>query len=1386
MDDASFSYSASAFCGNDTDPTPTITGLPGGTFSSTAGLSLNTGTGQIDVSASTPGTYTVTYTTAGSCPNASNTTVTINSVDDASFSYSASAFCVDAADPTPTITGVAGGAFSSTAGLSLNTGTGQIDVSASTPGTYTVTYTTTGTCPNSSTATVTINALDDASFSYSAGTYCTSDADPTPTITGLSGGAFSSTAGLSLNTGTGQIDVSASTPGTYTVTYTTAGSCPNTSSVVVTIQASSTSTFTALADLCLNAGVQTGLGSGTPTGGVYSGPGVTDDGNGTTYSFDPAAAGVGVQTITYTPTGGCISSSNDVVEVFALPSLTFTAPADLCIDAGVQTGLGSGTPTGGVYSGTGVTDDGNGTTYSFDPAVAGVGVHTITYTFTNSNGCTSSATDNIEVFALPSLTFTAPVDLCLNAGVQTGLGSGTPTGGVYSGTGVTDDGNGSTYSFDPAAAGVGVHDITYTFTNGNGCTSSVSDQVEVFGVPTVTFTASGPYCTSQGVQTGLGSGTPTGGVYSGAGVTDDGNGLTYSFDPSVAGVGTHTVTYSVTNGSGCSETASDDIIVSSGSVVDAVCQDITIYLDAAGQATITAADIDGGSSVGCGTLNLSASPTTFTCADAAIGGTPTNDLVITGAYDGPLTGGAPKGVELYVINDISDLSQYGIGSANNGGGSDGEEFTFPAVSVTAGQFIYVASESTEFANFFGFAPDYTTGAMAINGDDAIELFYQGGVIDVFGDINTDGTGEPWDHVDGWAYRVSDTGNDGSIWTLSNWFFSGTDALDGESTNGTAAIPFPVGTYSMSIASPTSVTLTVTDGLGGSETCTANVTVLDTVAPTITCPSDIVVDQDASVCSADVTIPTIVTSDNCTGESIIWTITTPIGVSGGVGQPGTQNIPTGVSIVNVTVGDASGNSENCSFTITVNDTVAPSVPVLADITDECSATVTAPTTTDFCAGTITGTTTDPLTYSTQGTFVINWSFDDGAGNISTATQNVIINDVTFPTASNIDTVYAECIGDVAIDPTLVDDEADNCSAAPVVAYVGDVASNGTGCNDTITRTYSVTDEGGNSINVQQIIILNDVTAPTASNPVTLNVVCLADVPSATGSESWVTDEADNCGAPTVTWLSDVSSNGTGCSDTIVRTFEISDACGNTSQVEQLIIVNDFVAPLADVAVLDDAVGFCDVTPATPTATDNCAGTINGVPDVTFPVNTPGTTVVTWTFTDNCGNTTTQTQNVVIEQIQVGTFFAPDGITIISSNNDAGVTFQWYNCTADSLMTGETNQNFTPTFSADFAVIVTQDGCVDTSACVTISGVGLDQVQLDYFTMYPNPTETGTFTIQLDAALKSVSVLDMTGRLVEVETDLNAKTVNVSNLVNGAYIVRVVTESDQQLVGTIRVQ
>ena len=129
------------------------------------------------------------------------------------------------------------------------------------------------------------------------------------------------------------------------------------------------------------------------------------------------------------------------------------------------------------------------------------------------------------------------------------------------------------------------------------------------------------------------------------------------------------------------------------------------------------------------------------------------DLIITGIIDGPLSGGTPKAVEFVALNDISDLSKYGFGLANNGSGSDGEEYTFPNIMLSEGTFIYVATENTQFNAFFGFNPDYTDSAANVNGDDAIELYFDGSVVDVFGDINTSGIGENWEYLDGHIEKI---------------------------------------------------------------------------------------------------------------------------------------------------------------------------------------------------------------------------------------------------------------------------------------------------------------------------------------------------------------------------------------------------------------------------------------------------------------------------------------------------------------------------------------------------------------------------------------------------------------------------------------------------------
>mgnify|MGYP003125087621 FL=1 len=146
----SFEYSGSAFCANATpDPTPTINGTPSGTFTSapvspsTGTLVINASTGTIDLSASDPGNYLVTYTVGGV---SESDPFEVLPVQTTSFSYSSNSF-QDNGTASPTITGSAGGVFTATTGLIIDANTGVIDLGASTVGgPYTVTYTNTGAC----------------------------------------------------------------------------------------------------------------------------------------------------------------------------------------------------------------------------------------------------------------------------------------------------------------------------------------------------------------------------------------------------------------------------------------------------------------------------------------------------------------------------------------------------------------------------------------------------------------------------------------------------------------------------------------------------------------------------------------------------------------------------------------------------------------------------------------------------------------------------------------------------------------------------------------------------------------------------------------------------------------------------------------------------------------------------------------------------------------------------------------------------------------------------------------------------------------------------------------------------------------------------------------
>ncbi|RSC93801.1 T9SS type B sorting domain-containing protein [Tenacibaculum singaporense] len=330
----------------------------------------------------------------------------------------------------------------------------------------------------------------------------------------------------------------------------------------------------------------------------------------------------------------------------------------------------------------------------------------------------------------------------------------------------------------------------------------------------------------------------------------------------------------------------------------------------------------------------------------------------------------------------------------------------------------------------------------------------------------------------------------------------------------------------------------------------------------------------------------------------------------------------------------------SVSLTVNELPTPIDTPLTICPSETSTdlTVNDSTVLDGETGTVTwydgepgngGTAIASPTTANLNTITDLWAQVSLSSNGCTANVDITTNnDTTDPTASNPAAVNVQCSSDVpAADITVVTDEADNCGT-PTVAHVSDVSDGGSN-PEVITRTYSVTDAAGNSINVTQTITVNDTTDPTASNPAAVNVQCSSDVPAA--DITVVTDEADNCGTPTVAHVSDVSDGGSN-PEVITRTYSVTDAAGNSINVTQTITVNDTTDPVADTATLSAVTAECEVTSLTaPTATDNCVGSVTGTHDASLPIMTQGTTVVTWTYDDGNGNTSTQTQNVIIQSV-----------------------------------------------------------------------------------------------------------------------------------------------------------
>src|SRR5690554_5583119 len=332
------------------------------------------------------GTYNVVVTTVGDgCSYTESIVVGDTPLEDASFTYATNTICSGGLNVSPTNVATAGGTFSAvpTGLVFVNSSTGEIDMTNSVAGTYDVTYTISGTCGNSEVQSITITNSPDASFSYSATEFCQNEGAVMPTFpTGASGGTFTSTTGLTIASGTGSVDLASSTPGIYVVTNTIAasGSCAA-SSETFSITVKETPTVDAGADQAVCEGAEVTLTAASTGGTVTWDNGVTD---GT--PFTPTT------TTTYTVSvdnNGCTATDEVVVTVNPLPTVDAGADQTACTNHSAI--ALAGTPAGGTFSGNGVSNN------EFDPATAGVGTHTVTYTYADGNGCENTATLTVTV-----------------------------------------------------------------------------------------------------------------------------------------------------------------------------------------------------------------------------------------------------------------------------------------------------------------------------------------------------------------------------------------------------------------------------------------------------------------------------------------------------------------------------------------------------------------------------------------------------------------------------------------------------------------------------------------------------------------------------------------------------------------------------------------------------------------------------------------------------------------------------------------------------------------------------------------------------------------------------------------------------------------------------
>lgn len=521
-----------------------------------------------------------------------------------------------------------------------------------------------------------------------------------------------------------------------------------------------------------------------------------------------------------------------------------------------------------------------------------------------------------------------------------------------------------------------------------------------------------------------------------------------------------------------------------------------------------------------------------------------------------------------------------------------------------------------------------------------------------------------------------------------------DVDNGSSDNcGISGMTIDQSLFDCSNTGANSVVLTVEDINGNSATCTSVVTVLDTISPTISCLVAISVECTVDIPAPYTTFALFVAnggsaSDNCGIDPGSFTFLGDLSDGNNCPETITRNYR---------ISDYNGNSSTCSQTIVVDDITNPLIVMPPDITVECITDVGI-FYTDFAAFRAAGgdavdncginassfthvaDVSDGLTCPT--TITRTYSIADNCGNVVTGNQTIIVHDTKAPVVTGtLNAVTIEgCDASFApaAETTVAGLEAfaaggitisDNCSAdADIIVISSDVATGS--CPVVITRSYTITDQCGNSTILIHTINISDSTNPQLTLPADILVECLSDIPAPyTDYAAFIAaggSVTDDCGINTASFThTGDSDDGLIDPKTITRTYEISDLCGNTTQANQIIIVDDVTDPV--VPPLPDISAECTVTLTPPVAIDNCAGLVTGTTSDPLAYTGDGSYVVTWSFDDGDGNVVTEQQNIYIDDV---TPPSPNQAILLDITGECSVTVTAIPTASDNC-TGQIN-------------------------------------------------------------------------------------------------------------------